>query len=132
MSTKESEQWETVVEGKAKMLLPDRTVFYNPAQEFNRDLSISVLRTFVKIKAEVSDEEALTVDSNDAFPPEKKRLKTDKTGWSKGLRVLEALAASGLRSVRFALEVPGLKTVVANDFSESAMTWIKRNIEGNN
>lgn len=45
----------------------------------------------------------------------------------RGLRVLEGLAASGLRSVRFALEVPGLKSVTANDFSTKAAALIARN-----
>lgn len=48
-----------------------------------------------------------------------------------GLRVLEGLAASGLRSVRFALEVPGLQSVTANDFSTKAATLIARNAQYN-
>lgn len=48
-----------------------------------------------------------------------------------GLRVLEGLSASGLRSVRFALEVPGLRSVTANDFSTKAAALIARNAEYN-
>lgn len=48
-----------------------------------------------------------------------------------GLRVLEALAASGLRSIRFAKEVPGLCSVVANDFSSKAVELITQNIQLN-
>ncbi|XP_076867189.1 tRNA (guanine(26)-N(2))-dimethyltransferase isoform X2 [Brachyhypopomus gauderio] len=48
-----------------------------------------------------------------------------------GLRVLEALAASGLRSIRFALEVPGLKSVTANDCSAKAAALIARNTQYN-
>ncbi len=48
-----------------------------------------------------------------------------------GLRVLEGLAASGLRSVRFALEVPGLQSVTANDFSTKAAALIARNAQYN-
>lgn len=48
-----------------------------------------------------------------------------------GLRVLEALAASGLRSIRFAKEVPGLRAVVANDCSARAMELIGRNVAFN-
>ncbi|XP_014813499.1 PREDICTED: tRNA (guanine(26)-N(2))-dimethyltransferase [Calidris pugnax] len=48
-----------------------------------------------------------------------------------GLRVLEALAASGLRSIRFAKEVPGLRAVVANDFSARAVELMKRNVAFN-
>ncbi|NWQ71340.1 TRM1 dimethyltransferase, partial [Neopipo cinnamomea] len=45
-----------------------------------------------------------------------------------GLRVLEALAASGLRSIRFAREVPGLRAVVACDRSAAAVTAMARNV----
>ena len=48
-----------------------------------------------------------------------------------GLKVLEALAASGLRSIRFAKEVPGLHSVVANDFSFKAVELMSRNIQLN-
>lgn len=51
--------------------------------------------------------------------------------FQKGLRVLEGLAASGLRSVRFALEVPGLRSITANDFSAKAAALIGRNAQHN-
>ncbi|XP_034739802.1 tRNA (guanine(26)-N(2))-dimethyltransferase [Etheostoma cragini] len=92
---------ETVVkEGKAAILFPSANeVFYNPVQEFNRDL---------------------TFQNNPFGPP-----------FQRGLRVLEGLAASGLRSVRFALEVPGLQSVTANDFSTKAAALIARNAQYN-
>lgn len=37
-----------VVEGSAK-IVSENKVFYNPVQQFNRDLSLSVLRTFWKL-----------------------------------------------------------------------------------
>ena len=49
----------------------------------------------------------------------------------KGLRILEALAASGLRSIRYALEIPGVESIVANDISEKAYRSIQRNVEHN-
>lgn len=52
--------------------------------------------------------------------------------FQQGLRVLEGLAASGLRSVRFALEVPGLKCITANDYSAKAAALIARNAQHNN
>jgi hypothetical protein len=45
--------------------------------------------------------------------------------------VLEGLSASGLRSVRFALEVPGLRSITANDFSFKAAALISRNARYN-
>lgn len=44
---------------------------------------------------------------------------------------MEALAASGLRSIRYALEIPRAETVFANDFSERAFRSIKSNVERN-
>ena len=47
------------------------------------------------------------------------------------MNILEALAASGLRSIRYALEIPWVETVVANDFSQKAFDSIKRNVQHN-
>ena len=52
--------------------------------------------------------------------------------FQKGLVIFEALAASGLRSIRYALEIPCVQTVIANDFSEKAYQSIQRNIKHNN
>jgi hypothetical protein len=40
--------------------------------------------------------------------------------------LLQALAASGLRSIRFAREIPGLKSILANDWSKQAVESIGR------
>ena len=48
-----------------------------------------------------------------------------------GLKILEALAASGLRSIRYALEIPRVGTVVANDLSKDAYHSMCKNIEHN-
>ncbi|KAF5380997.1 hypothetical protein D9615_003984 [Tricholomella constricta] len=45
--------------------------------------------------------------------------------------LLEALSATGLRSIRYAKEIPLLKYVIANDLSPSATAAMKRNIEIN-
>lgn len=45
-----------IKEGQAFVLVPKgNKVFYNPVQEFNRDLSILVLTQFAKLKAEEND-----------------------------------------------------------------------------
>lgn len=49
-----------------------------------------------------------------------------------GMRVLEALSATGLRSIRYAKEVPGIKHIIANDLSSSAVKSIEKNIQLNN
>ena len=45
--------------------------------------------------------------------------------------MLEALAATGVRSIRYALEIPTLSRVVANDFTTEAYNSMCRNIAHN-
>ncbi|XP_061534417.1 tRNA (guanine(26)-N(2))-dimethyltransferase [Phycodurus eques] len=144
---------ETVVrEGKAAILFPNANeVFYNPVQEFNRDLTCAVITEFSRevlaqrgVKVLVPGEKERVVVSLSDDPSEAdtqgEKTDTEETGivtatvgqkCERGLRVLEGLAASGLRSVRFALEVPGLRSVTANDFSRKAAVLIARNAEYN-
>lgn len=44
------------------------------------------------------------------------------------ISILEALSATGLRSIRYAKEVPGITKIVANDLSQDAVETIKNNI----
>ncbi|XP_012539605.1 probable tRNA (guanine(26)-N(2))-dimethyltransferase [Monomorium pharaonis] len=118
----------TVSEGKAEILVTDNNVFYNPVQEFNRDLSIAVLTIFAKDR--LKDKEA---------PQENKFEKDDKVDapgamtedCPKGITILEALSATGLRSIRYAKEVEGVRQIVANDISAKAVDSIKRNVSHN-
>lgn len=48
-----------------------------------------------------------------------------------GIKILEGLAASGLRSIRYALEVDGTGRVDANDLDSDAVEAMKRNIQYN-
>lgn len=48
-----------------------------------------------------------------------------------GITILEALSASGLRSIRYAKEVEGVKKIVANDLSQRAVETIAQNIKSN-
>lgn len=48
-----------------------------------------------------------------------------------GALVLEALSATGLRSIRLIKEVPGIKTLVVNDLDEAAVEAIRRNLAFN-
>lgn len=52
MGATDDKRMTTVKEGLATFQLPLDSVFYNPVQEFNRDLSIAVLRTFLQNKQE--------------------------------------------------------------------------------
>ena len=51
--------------------------------------------------------------------------------YENGITILEALAASGLRSIRYAKEVGGVQKIVANDMSISAVESIERNAKSN-
>ena len=105
-----------VKEGQAQIQIPE-TVFYNPVQEFNRDLSVLVLRTFLK---------------HNVWHHKKEERHVLGRG---GMKVLDALSASGLRSIRYAKELGPcakvVKTIVANDLSSAAVNLIKRNVEAN-
>lgn len=145
-----------ITEGKAKIIFPSANeVFYNPVQEFNRDLTCAVITEFARLKLSSKgiqlsvpgEENASKVvvdlskgdrdDDQEQSPtqnqPDQEEHKVAAVGevCQDGLRVLEALAASGLRSIRFAKEVPGLHSVVANDFSSKAVELITQNIQLN-
>lgn len=45
--------------------------------------------------------------------------------------ILEALSATGLRAIRYAKEIPGVKYVIANDLSPTAATAMRRNVDYN-
>lgn len=51
--------------------------------------------------------------------------------FQEGITILEALSATGLRSIRYAKEIKGLKYVVANDISKEAIKAIEKNIAHN-
>uniref|UniRef100_A0AC35TQL6 tRNA (guanine(26)-N(2))-dimethyltransferase n=1 Tax=Rhabditophanes sp. KR3021 TaxID=114890 RepID=A0AC35TQL6_9BILA len=112
-----------VVEGKAKLFFDgEKEAFYNPVQEFNRDLTQLVI-----------DREASVVQPTDDGEPVAKKAKhgQHETAPNSGITILDALSASGLRALRFAQEVPNVAGIVANDFSKHAVENIKRNVENN-
>ncbi|KAL3866784.1 hypothetical protein ACJMK2_044054 [Sinanodonta woodiana] len=136
----------TVTEGKATVFQP-RSVFYNPVQEFNRDLTIAVISQFsrehfdsLRIRQEKRNLQSKppskeTVDSGDKQEGQNHEIPDIlKAGvrYENGLRILEGLAASGLRSIRFGLEIPGVKEVISNDFDQSAVEIIRKNVLNNN
>jgi tRNA (guanine26-N2/guanine27-N2)-dimethyltransferase len=126
-----------VTEGRATVLFPKGNVFYNPAQRFNRDLSVAVIKTYtqyclpLKQKPKVPQRD----DSDDAHSAAGSYLSypssTKSVAVAKDYTILEPLAASGLRAIRYALEIPAIKCVYANDRSESALEWMGKNIEHN-
>ncbi|XP_036278714.1 tRNA (guanine(26)-N(2))-dimethyltransferase isoform X2 [Pipistrellus kuhlii] len=145
----------TVTEGSAKIAFPSANeVFYNPVQEFNRDLTCAVITEFARIHlgakgiqikvpgekevqkvvvdlSEQEEDKAVLKEGADPAPGSQPRTATVGEICEEGLQVLEGLAASGLRSIRFAREVPGLRSVIANDASARAVDLIRHNVQLN-
>lgn len=48
------------------------------------------------------------------------------------MKILEALSATGLRSIRYAKEVDNVEQIIANDLSKEAVEMIGRNVKNNN
>lgn len=142
----------TVTEGAAKIVFPSANeVFYNPVQEFNRDLTCAVITEFARIQlgakgiqikvpgekdlqkvvVDLSEQEEDKAEVKEGAPGDQPGTAAVGDICEEGLRVLEGLAASGLRSIRFAREVPGLRSVVANDASARAVDLMRRNVQLN-
>lgn len=117
-----------MTEGKATILTQgNNEAFYNPAQVVNRDLSIAVINHFQKVRAE----ETMQLSGNQKRANEAQKVRTAaaKEG---GLRILEGLAATGLRSIRYAKEIDGeVERIVCNDLDPTVVESMKRNIEFN-
>ena len=79
-------------------------------QEFNRDISITVIREFIKLQ----NEEYVARNK-----PERE------------VKILEALAATGLRSVRYMKEIDKIEQLVANDLDPKAVELMEKNFEFN-
>jgi len=151
--TSDAQEFTTVTEGKATILFPKDEVFYNPAQQFNRDLSVAVIRTWSDYVASTKDQlrkaaweqkkqarkEAPTTavhPSNSETPAAAGSLQEDPLQDAasptphpprRKITILEALSATGLRAIRYALEIPHIQCVLANDMSPSALIAITRN-----
>lgn len=100
-----------IKEGQASIIFSEKNeVFYNKVQVLNRDLSIAVISYFAKRR-----------EAERAARAEKKKAKraeeAEKNGDAiakpfveprKGIRIFEALSATGLRSIRYIQEVSRL------------------------
>ncbi|CAH0725099.1 unnamed protein product, partial [Brenthis ino] len=119
-----------IKEGQAEIRLTSEKVFYNPVQEFNRDLSIAVLSVFAE------DYKAEKLAKTQKKPNNLTNNIVKDVEGSGGnsevpVTILEALSATGLRSIRYAKEVPSITKIIANDISEEAVETIKSNIVHN-
>jgi tRNA (guanine26-N2/guanine27-N2)-dimethyltransferase len=164
----------SITEGSATMTFPsdqESTVFYNPVQVQNRDLSVLMISLFAERRAirravvakrkqlnqqhreQQEDEKASRllpqelqaklkeyedsldgrelVSSNSRIDDDNKATNND-CAKEDGITILDALAASGLRSVRYWNEIPGVKHVTINDLEEAATERARDNLQRNN
>lgn len=214
--THDGSEYTTIKEGLAYILVPrgiptstdpkmskedaqKQQVFYNPIQQFNRDLSVLAIKTFgedlmerrrqkheqARRKAErqgekrkrklaangnsyeqnetgaskdagskrrktteygsqteENDQLEASKDDDDAVPmkdagytPDEGNGATQKEhghhNWSPPFSILDALSATGLRALRYALEIPFSTSITANDLSPKATEAIKLNVQHN-
>jgi hypothetical protein len=108
-----------IKEGLASMYYDkNEEVFYNKVQVFNRDMSIQTIRLFAETRAE---------ELKARYEKKMERFRTDPSKFDHkpqtpiyGIHVLDALAATGLRSVRYVKEIPGVNKVTINDLLPAA------------
>jgi tRNA (guanine26-N2/guanine27-N2)-dimethyltransferase len=126
---------DAVTEGRATVYFRKGEVFYNPVQSFNRDLSVLALRAFDQVRREEAKQmanrkRASYLSAHSELPADRKML-YDAIENCDNLRVLEGLSATGLRAIRYALEIPNIGCVTANDIDASAVDVISYNVERN-
>lgn len=139
-----------ITEGTTAIFTEGQGLFYNPVQQFNRDLSICVLSAYsqlfqseIKLKKSTVNETVISenvegqigikLEVQKLYIRSRERQQTNCAFLIKtGLTILEALSATGLRSIRYAKEVPGIKTIIANDLSLKAVESIRENVKNNN
>eukprot|EP00984_Skeletonema_dohrnii_P026134 scaffold15425_cov141-Skeletonema_dohrnii-CCMP3373.AAC.7 len=166
------EGYEKITEGTITMHYPqsENSVFYNPVQVQNRDLSVLMIGMYAERRAErmwvtrkrkevrkrMSQEQrsatAAVVDTSKESKLERKarmaqfekdldaeveaakvsvnftKLAQESATTNDGMSIFEALAASGLRSLRYWKEVPGLRTMVVNDLDPGAIDLARENV----
>jgi tRNA (guanine26-N2/guanine27-N2)-dimethyltransferase len=130
-------------EGSVVMLYDQsEAVFYNKIMVFNRDFSIQVISLFseivrderrAKYEKSLARYEQLMVEAttpNSAAGKPKEALRPPRQPPA-GITILDALAATGLRSVRYLKEIPGCSHVTINDLDPAAVTAAAENCRAN-
>jgi tRNA (guanine26-N2/guanine27-N2)-dimethyltransferase len=161
----EDKEFTTVKEGLAYILTPPSrdqkeegkqaagsearpTVFYNPIQQFNRDLSVLAIRAYgehaIASKLEKHERNSArkrglkrkrqdTEEAEDKEQPKptEPAKPAQPQEWKPTFTILDALSASGLRALRYAKELPFVTRIIANDLSKSAIESMQLNIQHN-
>ena len=133
------DDYNIITEGKAHILFPEKeTVFYNPIQQFNRDLSVTCIKAWDNlygIPKQTRKGRKRSLQSPGEESSKKRKLEDGsaetQTSTRPYIKILEALSATGLRAIRYAHEIPNVKEIVANDLLPAAVESIKKNVEYN-
>ncbi|SCW04241.1 LAFE_0H09186g1_1 [Lachancea fermentati] len=133
------EEFNVITEGKAHILFPEKEdVFYNPIQQFNRDLSVTCIQAWDELYGRKRQQKSNGKKRSLASDEESVKKRKLQDGSAKldttvrpYIRILEALSATGLRAIRYAHEIPHTKEIIANDLLPEAVEAIKRNIAYN-
>ncbi|RDA96157.1 hypothetical protein CP533_1695 [Ophiocordyceps camponoti-saundersi (nom. inval.)] len=140
--------YQPVKEGKAIILVPEEAgadgkkvvnqqVFYNPIQQYNRDLSCLAIKAYghwvqSKQVSRQANSKKRKRDQKDTLPPDEQQSQGDPPeAKSRPLKILDALSASGLRALRYGHELPFPTSITANDLSASAVASIQCNVRHN-
>ncbi|KAJ7449848.1 N2,N2-dimethylguanosine tRNA methyltransferase [Mycena latifolia] len=143
-------------ENTSHILLSSNEAFLNPVQEFNRDTSVACIRVWSeelhnskKAQWRLAREKRaqkkqnkrpkldadLSADTSEMVPvsaePAPVEVSVEPEYTHRKFVILEALSATGLRSIRYAKEIPHVSYVIANDLSSAATAAMKRNIDFN-
>ncbi|KAF7338271.1 tRNA (guanine(26)-N(2))-dimethyltransferase [Mycena venus] len=132
-------------ENNSHILLSSNEAFLNPVQEFNRDTSIACIRVWSEELHELKKARWLRAQEKKQTKQKKRKLdvsadtsETPVTASEEPREyphskfvILEALSATGLRSIRYAKEIPHVSHILANDLSSAATAAMRRNIELN-
>lgn len=155
--------YSTVTEGSATIALSpgNESVFYNPVQAFNRDISVAAIQAWSQLCNE--EARARFEMKTEKKRRKKRRLSCEPNGktadqelhysevdsskqdmeeiCSSGQKfqefrplrysVLEALSATGLRAIRYIKELSYVREVIANDVDPGAVERIEQNIRLN-
>lgn len=119
-------EWEVVKEGEGsirRMKDMSKEAFYNPIQEFNRDISIALVNLFSRRVREGKDAPGEDKEGTRGLVKAAHEQRRQRGG----ITIFEGLAATGLRSMRYAKEVTGLARIYANDIDKVAAESIRRN-----
>ncbi|KAI1107753.1 TRM-domain-containing protein [Jackrogersella minutella] len=170
--TRDGQEFTEVKEGLARILVPfsakdaadkklsdieeQQKVFYNPIQQFNRDLTVLAIKAYgqevlakrhpanadkiAKRKREKSDigggrpkkqEKEEPQDKSQNEPANDTHSTKEQEERSSEMKRNDRASATGLRALRYVQELPFITSVTANDLSFSAVEAIRRNAEHN-